>query len=150
MKVRGDKLLSSSPKVVWSALHDPDTLSRAIPGGGKVQQIETGTFSVAVEASVMGMKATYEGEVRFTYEVPESHCKVSVSGEGPLGPVSGKGDLRLLESGEGTLVNYDFEVDVGGGMGFLGGAVMGGVAKKMVERFLEGVDAGSCSASDNK
>ena len=94
----------------------------------------------------MGMKTTYEGEVRFTDEVPESHCKVSVSGEGPLGPVSGKGDLRLLESGEGTLVNYEFEVDVGGGMGWLGG----GVAKKMVERFLEGVDVGSCSASDNK
>ena len=88
----------------------------------------------------MGMKATYEGEVRFTDETPDSYCWVLVSGEGPLGPVSGKGDLRLLESGEGTLVNYEFEVDVGGGMGFLGGAVMGGVAKKMVERFLHGLD----------
>ena len=83
----------------------------------------------------MGMKATYEGEVRFADETPDSYCRVLVSGEGPLGPVSGEGELLLSESGDGSLVKYDFNADMGGGLGWLGG----GVAKKMVERFLEGV-----------
>lgn len=142
MRVKGEKVLARRPPEVWTSLHDPDALSRAIPGGGTVRENEAGKFTVAVEASVMGMKASYEAEVMFLDEIPDNYCRVLISGEGPLGPVSGEGELRLSESGDGTLVKYDFKADVGGGMGLLGGAVMGGVAKKMVEGFLGGVDAG--------
>lgn len=142
LKVEGEKVLARRPGELWSALHNPDSLSRAILGGGIVRENEAGVFSVAVEVSVMGVKARYEGEVRFVDETLDSYCRVLISGEGPLGPVSGEGEMFLSESGNGTLVKYDFEADVGGGMGFLRGAALGGVAKKMVEGFLEGICAG--------
>ncbi len=137
MRANGEKLLGRNASGVWSALHNPDVLSRTIPGEGTVRETEPNVFSVLVEASLMGTKAIYDGEIRFADEIPESYCRIIISGEGPLGPVSGAGTLWLSESGEGTLVEYDFEVEVVGGMGFLGG----GVAKKMVERVLEGTNA---------
>ena len=142
MKVGGEKTLASRPEKIWSALHDAEALANAIPGGATVRQTGEGVFTVAVETSVMGMMAVYEGEVRFVDESPDSRCRVLISGGGPLGSVSGNGELWLTESGDGTVVKFDFEADVGEGLGWLGGGALGGVVKKMVEGFLEAVDAG--------
>ena len=140
MKVWGEKVLARRPGEIWRALHDPDVLSRAIPGGGTVRETETGIFAAAAETSIMGMKATYEGEIRFLDEIPESYCRINILAEGPLGPVNGEGELFLSESGEGTQVKYNFDADVGGGSGMFGGGALVGFARKMVDKVLERLD----------
>ena len=85
------------------------------------------------------MKGSYKGEIRFREETPDSYSGVLILGEGTLGPVSGDGELWLSPSGEGTKVNYRVEVKFGGGLGWLGGRMIEGVANKMVRRVFEGV-----------
>ena len=92
------------------------------------------------------MKGSYVGEIRFREETPDSYSRVLIKGEGPLGPVSGDGELWLSPSGEGTMVKYRVEVKFGGGLGWLGGRMIEGVANKMAGRFFEGVGRGLSSA----
>ena len=142
MKIEGAVTLAGSPGEVWTALHDPDTLARSIPACKGVERVDDGVFRAVFEAEFGGMKGSYEGEIRFREQTPESYSRVLISGEGPLGPVSGDGELWLSPSGEGTMVKYRVEVKFGGGLGWLGGRMFEGVANKMAERFFEGVGRG--------
>ena len=92
------------------------------------------------------MKGSYEGEIRYREEIPDSYSRVLISGEGSMGPVSGDGELWLSLSGEGTMVKYRVDVKFGGGSGWLGGQMFEGVANKMAGRFFEGVGRGLSSA----
>ena len=142
LKIEGALTLPGSPGEVWTALHDPDTLARSIPACKGVERVDDGVFRAVFEAEFGGMKGSYEGEIRFREETPDSYSRVLISGDGPLGPVSGDGELWLSPSGEGTMVKYRVEVKLGGGLGWLGGRMFEGVANKMAVRFFEGVGRG--------
>ena len=131
--------LAGSLGEVWTALHDPDTLARSIPACKGVERVDDGVFRAVFEADFGGMKGSYEGEIRYCEETPDSFSRVLISGEGPLGRVSGEGELWLSPSGEGTMLKYRVEVKLGGGLGWLGGRMFEGVANKMAGRFFEGV-----------
>ncbi len=139
--------LPGSTGEVWTALHDPDTLARSIPACKGVERVDDGIFRAVFEAEFGGMQASYEGEIRFREETPNSYSRVLISGEGPLGPVSGDGELWLSPSGEGTIVKYRVEVKLGGGLGWLGGRMFEGAANKMAVRFFEGV--GGCERASS-
>ena len=81
--------LPGSPGEVWTALHDPDTLARSIPACKGVERVDDGVFRAVFEAEFGGMQASYEGEIRFREETPDSYSRVLILGEGPLGPVVG-------------------------------------------------------------
>ena len=136
-------MLAGSPGEVLTALHDPETLARSIPACKGVERVDDGVFRAVFEAEFGGMKGSYEGEIRFREETPDSYSRVLISGEGPLGPVSGDGELWLSPSGEGTMVKYGIEVKLGGGLKWLGGRMFEGVAKKMAGGFL------SCTGNGN-
>ena len=89
------------------------------------------------------MHGNYEGEIRFREETRDSYIRVLISGEGPLGPVSGDGELWLSPSGEGTMVEYRVEVKMGGGLGWLGGRMIEGLLTRWRGGFLRGWGGGS-------
>ena len=127
LKIEGALTLPGSPGEVWTALHDPDTLARSIPACKGVERVDDGVFRAAFEAEFGGMKGSYEGEIRFREQTPESYSRVLISGEGPLGPVSGDGELWLSPSGEGTIGEVPSRGEVGWGVGVARGAdVRGG------------------------
>ena len=89
MKIEGAVTLAGSPGEVWTALHDPDTLARSIPACKGVERVDDGVFRAVFEADFGGMKGSYEGEIRFREETPESYSRVLISGEGHWGRCRG-------------------------------------------------------------
>ena len=67
----------------------------------------------------------------------------TVSGglEGPLGASSGSGKVSLAPRGDGTVILYNYNVEISGKVAAIGGRMLEGAAKIVVAQFFERLTA---------
>jgi carbon monoxide dehydrogenase subunit G len=69
-----------------------------------------------------------------------------VEGSGKIGFLKGDGALQLTPEGEGTLVSYSGDVQVGGVMAAVGQRLLDTTSKFMVRKFFDSVTQQMASA----
>ena len=136
MEIKGDKLVKSSPDMVWAALNDHEVLARCTPGCQLLEPTGDSTYKIVVELGVAAVKGQYDGEVRIFDIVPDSSYKVSIDGTGVLGFMKGEGAISLEPEGADTRVRYLMEAQIGGNLAGVGQRVVGGVAKMLAGKFF--------------
>lgn len=137
MEMTGEYRIPAKREDVWRALNDPEVLKACIPGCQTLTRTSDNAMNATVVAKVGPVKATFVGDVVFTnVNAPESY---TISGEGKggvAGFAKGGADVKLAEDGDGTLLTYTVNAQVGGKLAQLGSRLIDTTAKKMADDFF--------------
>src|SRR5436190_9496861 len=139
-RVTGERMLAGPPERVWALITNASELARAMPGAGEVKPEDGRSFRTPISLAVGPVKDTYEGRLAYEDEQPPTACTIVVETKGKSGHVAGRGAMRLEpREGEGTLVCYEGEFKVSGPVAGVGQRMIAGVARKTIERTLDGI-----------
>jgi carbon monoxide dehydrogenase subunit G len=141
MKIEGTHFLSASRARVYESLIEPDVLQRCIPGCERLEKTGDNTYSATIRAGVGAIKGVFTGTVKLEDMRPPEHYRIVVEGKGAPGFLKGSGDLDLEEQGEGTLIKYTGDLQLGGTIASVGQRMIQGTAKMMASQFFTALEA---------
>ncbi len=153
MEMSGEYKINAPREKVWAGLNDPEILKQSIPGCEEIDQTSDTSFTAQVTAKVGPVKAKFSGAVQLTDIDAPNGYRISGEGKGgAAGFAKGGANVQLEEDGDGTLLKYEVDAQVGGKLAQLGARLIDGTAKKMAsqffENFAEAVSNGDASAAD--
>jgi carbon monoxide dehydrogenase subunit G len=142
MEFEAEHRFEGSRQDVWDALHDPDTLSRALPGSARMELTEDGAYVGELRAGVGPVTAArFDVKVTLADEVPPGAFTMIVDGRGAAGFVEGPVRVRLEEDGpDVTLMKYAADLQIGGRIAGVGQRLLDSVGKGMARKSLEEVN----------
>jgi carbon monoxide dehydrogenase subunit G len=141
MKIAGTHFLNAPRDRVYQALIDPEILQRCIPGCERLEKTAENTYSATIRAGVGAIKGVFTGTVRLEDMRPPEHYRIVVEGKGSPGFLKGSGNLDLEEQGEGTLIKYTGDLQLGGTIASVGQRMIQGTAKMMASQFFTALEA---------
>jgi carbon monoxide dehydrogenase subunit G len=141
MKIEGTHQLNAPRERVYQALVDPEVLQRCIPGCERLEKTAENTYSVTIRAGIGAIKGVFTGSVRLEDMRPPEHYRIVVEGKGTPGFLKGSGDLDLEAQGEGTLIKYTGDLQLGGTIASVGQRMIQGTAKMMASQFFTALEA---------
>src|SRR5690348_2705277 len=137
MNLDGSYQIPAPRDLVYKQLMNPEVLSRSLPGCEMLTPNPDGSFSAQLKIGIAMMKGTYQGRVEIKDAVEPSHFRMLVEGKGSGGYMKGEGSLTLTDDGDGTLITYAGEAQVGGLIASVGQRMILGAAKQNVAQFFQ-------------
>ena len=125
MKLEGTYVFDAPLEAVWETLMDPNALSKALPGGEKLEQIGDNQYEATLNVRVGPVQGKFDGEIELSDIVEHKSYHMSVQGQGTAGFVNGEGDVSLDETADGVEMTYSGDAQVGG--------KIAGVGQRLVE-----------------
>lgn len=137
MQMNDTRTIAAPPAVVWAALFDPAVLKACVPGCEELTGTAAEGFEAAVVQKVGPVKARFTGLVKLSDIVEGESCTISGEGKGgAAGFAKGAARVRLTPEGEGTVLAYEVDAQVGGKLAQLGSRIIDGFARKMADDFF--------------
>ncbi len=138
MILNGQVELKAAQDVVWNVLLDPNALQQAIPGCEELVEVEPDKYQANLKLGIAAVRGAYQARVQVSDRVPTDRYRLRIEGSGGPGFVQIDGTVRLSQQGgDSTLVQYEYDVKVGGTIAAVGQRVLGGVAKFMMGEFFK-------------
>jgi len=133
----GEYRISAPRETVWAALNDPETLKKCIDGCQSMEQTAEDTFAAAVKAKIGPVSALFKADLTLADRNPPTSYAINASAKGGAAGF-GKGVARvtLNDDGDGTLLNYRVDANVGGKLAQIGSRLIDGAARKMADDFF--------------
>jgi len=137
MQMTDSRTIAAPPAVVWAALLDPEVLKRAVPGCESLTGDADQGFTAEVVQKVGPVKARFQGTVTLTERVEGESLLLSGEGQGGVaGFAKGRAQVRLEPQGDGTVLHYEVQANVGGKLAQLGSRIIDGFARNMADDFF--------------
>lgn len=137
MQMTGEQRIPASREQVWAALNDPEVLKACIPGCDSLEPVGEDGYKATVTAKVGPVKAKFAGQVTLSDIDPPNGYTISGEGKGgAAGFARGGAKVNLAEDGDGTLMTYEVDANVGGKLAQLGSRLIDGTARKMADEFF--------------
>ena len=138
MQMNDTRTIAAPPAVVWAALFDPAVLKACVPGCEELTGTAAEGFEAAVVQKVGPVKARFTGLVKLSDIVEGESCTISGEGKGgAAGFAKGAARIRLTPEGDGTVLAYEVDAQVGGKLAQLGSRIIDGFARKMADEFFD-------------
>ena len=138
MELKGEYRISASRERVWEALNDPEILKKSIPGCSALEVVGDNSFAATVTAKVGPVKANFQGQVTLSDIDPPNGYTIEGEGKGgPAGFAKGGAKVTLEPDGDGSLLRYEVEANVGGKLAQIGSRLIDGTAKKLSGEFFD-------------
>jgi carbon monoxide dehydrogenase subunit G len=137
MEMTGEQRIAASRQRVWEALNDPEVLRACIPGCQSLEREGENGFIAVAEVKIGPIGARFKGNVTLNDLDPPNGYTIEGSGNGGVaGNAKGAAKVRLSDDGDGTLVSYEVDAQVGGRMAQLGGPIIDATAKQLAGKFF--------------
>ena len=137
MEMIGQQHIAASRARVWDALNDPEILRGSIPGCQTLEKNGDDRFTATAEIKIGPIGARFKGAVSLTGIEPLQGYTIAGQGSGGIaGNARGSAKVRLSDDGEGTLVSYVVDADVGGRIAQLGGPIIEATARQLSAKFF--------------
>jgi carbon monoxide dehydrogenase subunit G len=137
MKMSGEYRIPASRQTVWEALNDPDILRACIPGCETLEKTSETELTAKVTIKIGPVKAKFGGKVTLSDLDPPNGYSISGEGQGgPAGFAKGGAKVTLEEDGDGTILRYTAEAQVGGKLAQIGQRLIDGSANKLAGQFF--------------
>lgn len=137
MELTGDHRIAASRQEVWNALNDPEVLRACIPGCETLTQKGDNGYDAIVQAKVGPVRARFSGTVVLSNIVPPESYTIAGEGKGgTAGMAKGSADVVLKEDGDGTVLSYTVNADVGGKLAQIGSRLVQSAANKQARDFF--------------
>jgi carbon monoxide dehydrogenase subunit G len=138
MDMNSERRLAASRQAVWAALNDADVLKQCIPGCESLEKLSDTEMTAKVKLGIGPVHATFTGKVTLSDLDPPNGYRLSGEGTGGIaGHARGGATVHLSDDGEGTLMKYQAQAEVGGRLAQLGGRLIDSAAKKLADQFFE-------------
>jgi carbon monoxide dehydrogenase subunit G len=118
-------------------MQDPAVLTKCMPGCEALEKIGPDEYSMKMKMALAAFSGAFDGKVRISNQNPPYSFRLTIEGSGKVGFMKGTGLLSFVESGEGTEVSYEGEVEVGGTIAAVGQRMIDSTAKMMIKRFFD-------------
>ncbi len=138
MQLTDQRTINAAPETVWAAILNPEVLKACVPGCESMTGSAAEGYEAVVVQKVGPVSARFTGVVKLS-DIVEGR-EVTLSGEGKGGPAGfakGSAKVTMAPEGEGTLLTYEVNANVGGKLAQLGSRIIDGFAKKMADQFFE-------------
>lgn len=136
MKVSGRQKIAAPRQIVWESLLDPEVLAGTLPGFQSLERVGENEFAGALALGVGPVQGHFEGRVKLDdLCAPESYS-MRLEGRGGPGFVEGGGGIRLHDDAEGTVLEYDLDIQVGGRLAGLGQRLLDMTARMLTKQGL--------------
>jgi carbon monoxide dehydrogenase subunit G len=137
MNMTGKQRIAAPRQRVWEALNDPEILRASIPGCQTLEKTADDRFTATVEVKVGPIGARFKGAVSLVDLDPPNGYTLLLEGSGGIaGSVKGSAKVRLSDDGDGTLISYEVDAQVGGRMAQLGGPLIDATSKQLAGKFF--------------
>eukprot|EP01012_Entosiphon_sulcatum_P060464 TRINITY_DN85446_c0_g1_i1.p2 TRINITY_DN85446_c0_g1~~TRINITY_DN85446_c0_g1_i1.p2 ORF type:complete len:148 (-),score=36.31 TRINITY_DN85446_c0_g1_i1:24-467(-) len=137
MDMSGEERIAAKREVVWAALNNPEILKACIPGCQNLDMSSPTEMSATVKIKVGPVSATFSGEVTLSDLNPPEGYKISGEGKGGIaGFAKGGAEVKLTEDGDGTILSYTVDAQIGGKLAQLGSRLIDSSAKKLAAQFF--------------
>jgi len=133
----GEYRISAPREMVWAALNDPDILKKCIDGCQSMEQTAEDTFAAAVKAKIGPVSALFKADLALADLNPPTSYTINASAKGgAAGFGKGVAAVKLSDDGDGTLLRYTVDANVGGKLAQIGSRLIDGAARKMADDFF--------------
>jgi carbon monoxide dehydrogenase subunit G len=138
--ISGSYTFNAPPDLVWSLLHNNETIRQVLPGCEHFHLHADGKYHVLLNTQSGPFSGGYEGVVTRLGERPNEEITLALTGSGPELALSGGGTLSLEEIDGQTLLQYEGDVDVSGQIPSRSPRLTRTTANYMVRSFMEALD----------
>ncbi|MCB0072000.1 MAG: carbon monoxide dehydrogenase subunit G, partial [Caldilineaceae bacterium] len=141
MQLEGSYQFQAPRAAVWDALMNPDVLAQALPGGEQMERVGDNEYRAVMNVRVGPVQGKFQGSIELADIVEQESYRMTVSGQGAPGFLSGEGTLRLEENGTGTdaiytdLI-YSGDVQIGGRIAGVSQRLIDSTAKSLTRQGL--------------
>jgi 2-furoyl-CoA dehydrogenase large subunit len=125
------------PADVWRALLSPESLRAVIPGCHRLDVVGSNAYRADISLGVGAVRGRFVAHVRLSDLDPERSGSLSGTLDGALGAASGQGLVRLSPTPQGTHIEYEYAITVGGKMAAVGGRLLDGATRLLMRQFFE-------------
>jgi len=138
MDMTGERRIPAPRQTVWDALNDTEVLKASIPGCDTLERLSDTQLKATASIKIGPISAKFGGAVTLSdIDAPNGY---TISGEGQggvAGFAKGGAKVALVDDGDGTLLSYTVNAQVGGKIAQLGARLIDATAKQMAEAFFE-------------
>ena len=138
MKLDGDYRFDATVKDVWDALFDPAVLAAALPGCEKLEKVD-GQFVGEIKIKIGPVSGTFTGKVDLKDVDEPSRYTMVIDGRGSAGFVKATASVALAADGDGTILRYHADAQVGGKLASVGERLIDASSRAIVKQSLEGL-----------
>ncbi|MDP6259650.1 MAG: molybdopterin-dependent oxidoreductase [Rhodospirillales bacterium] len=132
----GSSMVPVDPQTVWDTLLDPVKLATVIPGCHGLDQVAENDYRAEVSLGAGPVRGKFQASVMLS-DLDEPKSVTLVGGlDGPLGSSQGEGRVRLEAQDGGTLVSYEYSVEISGKVAAVGSRLLEGGARVVVNQFF--------------
>ena len=137
MKIAGAHVVPVSQERAYSLLQDPAVLGRSMPGCDALEQIGDGEYHMKMKMVLASISGLFDGKVRIADPTPPVSFRLIVEGSGKIGFMRGDGLLTLTPADNGTNVQYEGTVEVGGTIAAVGQRLLDTTSRMIIKRFFD-------------
>ena len=145
----GEVVVPGDKVAIWDTLLDPDKLAKVIPGCHELNKVGENAYTADISLGVGAVRGRFTANVGLSDLVLHESAVLSGGLDGPLGSASGSGHVTLEDDMNGTLIRYQYNVKVGGKVAAVGGRLLEGASRALINQFFKRlakqVDQGSPS-----
>jgi uncharacterized protein len=137
MEMNSQQHIAAPPDRVWAALNDPQMLRNCIPGCETLERLADDELAATVVLKVGPVKARFKGKVRLENVVAPAGMTLVGEGSGGIaGHARGSAHVILTEDGDGTVLTYTVDAQVGGKIAQLGARLIQSTSQKLAGEFF--------------
>ena len=150
MKVAGVYTVPVSQERAYALLQDPVVLARCMPGTEALIKVGEDEYEMKMKVVLASISGLFAGKVRIAEPNPPGAFRLIVEGNGKIGFLNGAGLLTLTPNHDGTEVQYDGEVHVGGTIAGVGQRLLDTTARTIIKRFFKKFNAAAAGAEESE
>jgi uncharacterized protein len=139
--VEGEHRFAGSREAVWRLLLDPEVIAKTMPGTQSMVRVAPERYEGKMQV-VVGPLVAAEFDVTVTVAdvvVPERYTML-IMGRGRLGFTRGSASVTLEGSGDGTLMHFKSDLEVGGPIAAVGHSLLDSVSRMLARQGLEAME----------
>jgi carbon monoxide dehydrogenase subunit G len=143
MKVQESFVITEPRERLWAFLEQVDQVAQCMPGVESVQQVDADNSNVRVTQAVGPMTATFDIKMRVTEREALERMQFTAVGravKGAVGNVRSTNTVRLADVAEGTRVDVEADLAMGGVLGSVGQKVVSKQVGQVTKAFAAALE----------
>lgn len=137
MEMSGEQRIPATQAETWAALNDPEMLKACVPGCESIERLADNEYQVLMVARIGPVSAKFKGKLALADIDPPNSYSLAFEGQGgAAGFGKGSARVQLEPDGEGTLLRYQANANVGGKLAQIGSRLVDSAARKISQDFF--------------
>lgn len=138
--IQGTHTLQATREELWPHLFDPGSLLEMIPGCYQLTKVNDHEYKGELRIGLAGVSGNYSTTVRLMDVKPPEYCAFDGEISGSSGEIKGEASFYLVQTDEGTRIDYLARGIISGALGKLAPRFIEGVVKTLINLGLERLD----------